>query len=148
VTSRYATSPLAPSEPSPVRDPGTDARILAELQQLRGRPVLVKGAVVLSQDLAVGDCAAGDILIRDGKITQVGEDLSRQAGDAVVIDAAGTIAVPGFIDAHVHAWEGQLRGAAPVLDFGGYLGSPPSATGRCTARTTTTSAPSSPPWLL
>jgi 5-methylthioadenosine/S-adenosylhomocysteine deaminase len=122
VTSRYATSPLAPNEPSPVRDPGADARTLAELQQLRGRPVLVKGAVVLSQDLAVGDYAAGDILIRDGKITQVGEDLSRQAGDAVVIDAAGTIAVPGFIDAHVHAWEGQLRGAAPVLDFGGYLG--------------------------
>jgi hypothetical protein len=29
--------------------------------------------------------------------------------------------VPGFVDAHVHAWEGQLRGAGPTLDFGGYL---------------------------
>ncbi len=72
-----------------------------------------------------GSCGRGlrgrDILIRDGKIAQVGEDLARKAGEAVVIDAAGTIAVPGFVDAHVHAWEGQLRGAAPTLDFGGYL---------------------------
>jgi 5-methylthioadenosine/S-adenosylhomocysteine deaminase len=30
--------------------------------------------------------------------------------------------VPGFVDAHVHAWEGQLHAAAPTLDFGGYLG--------------------------
>ena len=70
----------------------------------------------------MGDYATGDILIRDGKIAQVGGDLTRQAAEAVVIDAAGTIAVPGFVDAHVHAWEGQLRGAAPTLDFGGYLG--------------------------
>ncbi len=83
--------------------------------------MLIEGAVILSQDPAVGDYAAGDILIRDGKIDQVGEDLARRAGQAVVIDAAGTIAVPGFVDAHVHAWEGQLRGAAPALDFGGYL---------------------------
>jgi hypothetical protein len=70
---------------------------------------------------AVGDCTAGDTLIRDGKIAQVGEDLARQAGEAVVIDAAGTIAVPGFVDTHVHAWEGQLRRAVPMLDFGAYL---------------------------
>jgi dihydroorotase-like cyclic amidohydrolase len=47
------------------------------------------------ENAAVGDYAAGDILIRDGKIAQVGEDLARQAGEAVVIDAAGTSAVPG-----------------------------------------------------
>ena len=83
--------------------------------------MLIKGATILSQDPAVGDHAAGDILIRDGKIAQVGEDLTRQADEAVVISAAGTIAMPGFVDAHVHAWEGQLRGAAPTLDFGAYL---------------------------
>jgi len=105
----------------PGRDPGADARTLAELRQPGGRPVLIKGAVIISQDPAVGDYAAGDILIRDGKITHVGENLAGQAGQAVVIDAAGTIAVPGFVDAHVHAWEGQLRGTAPTLDFGGYL---------------------------
>ena len=122
MTSQYATSPTGPAEPAPGRDTGADARTLAELRQPGGRPVLIKGATILSQDPAVGDYATGDILIRDGKIAQVGADLTRQAAEAVVIDAAGTIAVPGFVDAHVHAWEGQLRGAAPTLDFGGYLG--------------------------
>jgi hypothetical protein len=120
VTSRYATSPTGPAEPAPGSDTRADARTLAELRQ-PGRPVLIKGATILSQDPAVGDHAAGDILIRDGKIAQVGEDLTRQADEAVVISAAGTIAIPGFVDAHVHAWEGQLRGAAPTLDFGAYL---------------------------
>src|ERR1019366_1006850 len=50
----------------------------------------------------------------------VAEELAA-AGEAVVIDAAGTIAVPGFVDTHVHAWEGQLRRAVPMLDFGAYL---------------------------
>jgi len=122
VTSQYAASPSGPARPAPGRDPGADARTLAELRQPGGRPVLIKGAVVISQDPAVGDYAAGDILIRDGKIAHVGENLAGPAGQAVVIDAAGTIAVPGFVDAHVHAWEGQLRGTAPTLDFGGYLG--------------------------
>jgi 5-methylthioadenosine/S-adenosylhomocysteine deaminase len=122
VTSQYATSPGGPAEPALGRDTGADVRTLAELRQPGGRPVLIKGATILSQDPAVGDYATGDILIRDGKIAQVGADLTRQAAEAVVIDAAGTIAVPGFVDAHVHAWEGQLRGAAPTLDFGGYLG--------------------------
>jgi 5-methylthioadenosine/S-adenosylhomocysteine deaminase len=99
VSSQYATSPTGPAEPAPGRDTSADARTLAELRRLRGRPVLIKGAIILSQDPAVGDYAAGDILIRDGKITQVGEDLARQAGETVVIDAAGTIAVPGFVDA-------------------------------------------------
>ena len=121
MTSQFATSPAGLAEPSPGRDASADARTLTELREPSGRPVLIKGAIILSQDPAVGDYAAGDILIRDGKIAQVGEDLARQAGEAVVIDAAGTIAVPGFVDAHVHAWEGQLRGAAPTLDFGGYL---------------------------
>jgi hypothetical protein len=121
MTSQFATSPAGPAEPAPGRDASADARTLAELREPSDRPVLIKGAIILSQDPAVGDYAAGDILVRDGKIAQVGEDLARQAGEAVVIDAAGTIAVPGFVDAHVHAWEGQLRGAAPALDFGGYL---------------------------
>ena len=121
MTSQYATSPTGLAQPAPDRDTSADARILAELRQPGGRPVLIKGAVILSQDPAVGDYAPGDLLIRDGKIAQVGENLAGQTSEAVVIDAAGTIAVPGFVDAHVHAWEGQLRGTAPTLDFGGYL---------------------------
>ena len=73
MTSQFATSPAGPAEPAPGRDASAEARTLAELREPSGRPVLIKGAIILSQDPAVGDHAAGDILIRDGKIAQVGE---------------------------------------------------------------------------
>lgn len=42
-----------------------------------------------------------DILIKDGKIQQIGEKLS---DEAKVIDASGCIVTPGFIDIHVHCY--------------------------------------------
>ena len=44
-----------------------------------------------------------DILIEDGKIAQVGADLS--AAGAEIIDAAGKVVTPGLIDMHVHLRE-------------------------------------------
>jgi len=41
-----------------------------------------------------------DILCEDGKIKAIGQDL--QADGAQVIDAAGMVATPGLVDAHVH----------------------------------------------
>lgn len=41
-----------------------------------------------------------DILISDGKIIRIGENLS--ADGAHIIDAAGLIAAPGLVDTHVH----------------------------------------------
>lgn len=48
----------------------------------------------------------GDILIEDGKIKEIGEDLVVPL-DAKVIDAEGKQVFPGFIDAHTHLglWE-------------------------------------------
>lgn len=42
-----------------------------------------------------------DILIAGGRIERIGEDLPTPAG-ATVIDAAGKVVAPGFIDSHVH----------------------------------------------
>ena len=44
-----------------------------------------------------------DILVEDGKIAKVGVDLS--AAGAEIIDAAGKVVTPGFIDMHVHLRE-------------------------------------------
>lgn len=45
----------------------------------------------------------GDLLIRDGKIAELGEDLFSHAADAdEVIDCGGLIAAPGLVDMHVH----------------------------------------------
>ncbi len=48
----------------------------------------------------------GSILIKDGKILEVGEDLVAPL-DAKIIDAEGKMVLPGFIDAHCHIgmWE-------------------------------------------
>jgi len=48
-----------------------------------------------------------DILILDGKIAEVAANID--AGDAEVINAAGTIVTPGLIDMHVHLREPGLE---------------------------------------
>jgi cytosine/adenosine deaminase-related metal-dependent hydrolase len=55
-------------------------------------------------------------------IEEVGPRLADAAGgDVIRIDAAGTIIIPGLVDAHLHAWEGQLRGIAPDADLPAYM---------------------------
>ncbi|WP_238367753.1 amidohydrolase family protein [Mesobacterium pallidum] len=72
-----------------------------------GRRVLIKGGVVLSVDPAVGNFATGDVLIEGNRIVEVAASID--APDAAVIDAAGKIVMPGFIDTHHHQFETALR---------------------------------------
>jgi cytosine/adenosine deaminase-related metal-dependent hydrolase len=75
-----------------------------------GDRILLKGGVVLSLDAAVGDFAGADVLIEGKKILAVGPNLG---ANAQVVDCSGTIVMPGFVDCHLHAWEGQFRGVIP-----------------------------------
>ncbi len=52
------------------------------------------------------------MLIEGKKIVSVGGQPRRRA-QAQVIDATNTIIIPGFVDAHRHSWEGQLRRIIP-----------------------------------
>lgn len=72
-----------------------------------GRRVLIKGGHVLSMDPEVGDFAEADVLVIGRRIEAIGPNLD--AGDAEVIDAAGMIVMPGFIDTHHHQFETALR---------------------------------------
>ena len=72
---------------------------------------LIKGGRVI--DPANNIDAVMDVLAEDGKIAQVGENLS--ADGAEVVDAAGTIVTPGLIDMHVHLRE---PGQEAKEDFG------------------------------
>ena len=59
----------------------------------------------------------GDLFIRDGRITSVGE--TGQAAD-IVIDADGCAVLPGFVQTHIHLCQTIFRGAAddlPLLDW-------------------------------
>ena len=69
---------------------------------------LIKGGTVLSMDSTVGDLAVGDVLVEGDQILEVGPSLNA-GGDVEVIDAAGMIVIPGFVDTHRHIWEGVLR---------------------------------------
>ena len=46
----------------------------------------------------------GGMLIHDGKIDIIGssDEIEKNAGDSDIIDAAGRVVLPGFVDAHTH----------------------------------------------
>ena len=69
---------------------------------------LIRGGLVLSMDRAIGELSSGDVLIDGDRIVEIGVGLDG-GENAEVIDAAGTIVMPGFIDTHRHIWEGLLR---------------------------------------
>ncbi|HSM42599.1 MAG TPA: amidohydrolase family protein, partial [Afifellaceae bacterium] len=72
-----------------------------------GRKVLIRGGAVLSMDDAVGNFVTGDVLVDGARIAEVAATID--APDAAVIDAAGKIVMPGFIDTHHHQFETALR---------------------------------------
>lgn len=76
---------------------------------MRG-PVLIRGGRLLTMDRRLGDLDPGDVLIEDGRIRDVAPRLD--AAGAAVLDAAGMIVIPGFVDAHRHVWQTQLRSVA------------------------------------
>lgn len=62
-------------------------------------PTLIQNATVF--DGAGGEFADTDVLMREGRIAQIGQNLSAD-GDVTVIDAAGRFVTPGIIDVHSH----------------------------------------------
>jgi imidazolonepropionase-like amidohydrolase len=69
------------------------------------RPVgrlLLQGGVVVSLDRQVGNHARADVLVEDGRITEVGPDLRGRGAE--VVDATDGLVMPGLVDGHRHAW--------------------------------------------
>jgi 5-methylthioadenosine/S-adenosylhomocysteine deaminase len=67
----------------------------------RGR-LLLKDGVVLTMDPSIGDFERADVLIDGGRIVDVRPGIE---ADAEVVDAAGSVVMPGFIDTHHHQYE-------------------------------------------
>jgi 5-methylthioadenosine/S-adenosylhomocysteine deaminase len=81
--------------------------------------ILIKNAIVLSQDPAIGELPDADILIEGDTISAVRPGIA--ADGAEVIDAKGDIVIPGFIDTHRHTWETSIRTSAPDYTLGAYF---------------------------
>ena len=75
---------------------------------------LFKGGAVITMDAAVPNIATGDVLVEGTRIAQLGANI--QADGAEVIDASGSIVMPGLIDAHHHMWLGVARRMMPNVD--------------------------------
>src|SRR5262249_7875904 len=86
----------------------------------RNQYVLLRGGTIVSMDPKVGDFAKGDVLIQGKKIISVAAQVQTPAR-AEVIDATNTIIIPGFVDAHRHSWEGQLRRIIPNGAIAAYM---------------------------
>jgi len=71
--------------------------------------ILIRNALLLTLDPRLGDLARGDLLVEDGHIAAVAPS-AIVAPHAEVVEAAGHIVMPGFVNAHVHLWEFPLRG--------------------------------------
>src|SRR3989454_10121298 len=61
--------------------------------------ILIQNATVLT--VSHGTIEHGSILIKDGKIAEVGQSI-KAPKDAQIIDAAGQFVIPGIIDCHSH----------------------------------------------
>ncbi len=96
---------------TPSGRPATSPETLPLSAGQPGRRVLIKGGMVLSMDDAVGNFARGDVLVEGPKIVQIAAQID--PGDAAVIDAAGKIVMPGFVDTHHHQFETGLRSSLP-----------------------------------
>lgn len=74
--------------------------------------VLIKNGTVLT--ITNGTLENTDVLIRDGKISKIGQGLSAPS-DAKTIDADGMYVMPGIIDAHSHlALDAVNEATSPV----------------------------------
>lgn len=78
---------------------GIEPATLRPVAPAPGPPVLIKGATILT--VTKGTIPNGSILLRDGKIASVGENIQAPAG-AEVVDATGKFVSPGIIDEHSH----------------------------------------------
>lgn len=103
------------------RDAQTLERVTAAHEA--GGRVLFRGATIVTMDPDLGDFDSGDLLVEKGGIAAVGADLSESAADgqAVVVDASGTVMIPGLVDGHRHCWQSQFRRIITDIELDEYI---------------------------
>jgi imidazolonepropionase-like amidohydrolase len=86
--------------------------VLVSATAQTGGNLLIKGGTVLT--VTKGTLENTDVLVTNGKIAQVGKNLTAPASHTVV-DATGMFVMPGIIDAHSHvAIDAVNEGTSPV----------------------------------
>ncbi|MET4039244.1 cytosine/adenosine deaminase-related metal-dependent hydrolase [Bradyrhizobium sp. RT6a] len=77
------------------------------------RRTLIKSAIIISMDDAIGDLPDGDVLIEGSRIVDVRSSIDLGgAAETEIVDGTGRIVIPGLINVHMHTWQTGLRGYA------------------------------------
>ncbi len=101
-----ADTPLPAPMPGAVSTPNADP-FPSTYQPFASRPTLIRNVTILT---AAGPAIRnGSILLRDGKIAEIGPSVTAPA-DALVIDGLGKYVTPGIIDTHSHIGGGGVPG--------------------------------------
>jgi cytosine/adenosine deaminase-related metal-dependent hydrolase len=85
---------------------------------LPGMTLVIRGGQVLVGDPGDGRFEHADLVVEDGRIAGIGP--SDGVSEARVVDAAGTLVLPGFVDTHRHTWQTAMRGVCAdwtLLDY-------------------------------
>jgi 5-methylthioadenosine/S-adenosylhomocysteine deaminase len=88
-------------------------------QARASRPILIKGATIVTMTADDGGVRVGDLLVRDGRIA--GVDSAIDAAGAEVLDGAGNIVMPGFVNGHIHLGQAIIRGLSSDHTLGQYF---------------------------
>ncbi|MDX6531474.1 MAG: 5-methylthioadenosine/S-adenosylhomocysteine deaminase [Blastocatellia bacterium] len=76
--------------------------------------ILIRNGTIVTMDQN-DSIVRGDVLIRDGRIAEVGEAINSDVDET--IDAHGCAVLPGFVQTHVHLCQTLFRGAADDLSL-------------------------------
>ena len=73
-----------------------------------GQPIVFRNGIILTMDDSRTVLPRGDVLVKDGRIAEVGVEVTAP-DDAFEIDAGGGIVMPGMVDTHRHMWQTAMR---------------------------------------
>lgn len=84
--------------------------------------LLIEGCeVVVTMDDMGTEIEGGSILFEDGQVTWVGTGAPAASGPLRRLDGAGTVALPGLVNAHHHLFQTMTRARAPQQGLFGWL---------------------------
>ena len=86
--------------------------------------LLISGGIVVTMDPQERIFPNGAVAVRDSKLCRVGprEEVEKTVHPKNVIDASGTVIMPGLVNAHTHAAMTLFRGLADDIPLKPWLG--------------------------
>ena len=81
--------------------------------------IIIKNAYILTMDPVVGDIESGVVVIENGTIKEIGT--STECSAEKIIDAKGSVLMPGLINTHCHAGMTIFRGYADDMQLQDWL---------------------------